>query len=320
VFLLQALGVHGAVGHFRLQLPRGPFLFESPTDRTLRVGETSFLNVVATGYLRSDPPAGRWLDYQWLHDGRALPGENFASLLLSRVDVSSAGAYQVVVSDSEGSVTSAVARVVVSDHEMPPVLLSDCARGGIGGATQPPCWTLHGERGRYYVIESSSNLVDWAWQPVVAEGPLPDERFSPGAYEPVRAAAHVLLAEGSFAFRPASVDRSLFLRARRVQPLDEGRLALLWIVDLAKEELARALLPSSAPSDGYSLPDVEPLVPRVVSRVGFSGDNDCHGAVVLGGLAAPTTWPCVPLTLESALDPYWSTAPRPVWNARGSSH
>ena len=316
-FILQAIGGPGARGHFRLRMPGGPLVFESPTDRTLRVGETSFLNVVATGDLEDGLFPYHRLAYQWFQEGRPLEGENFASLLLSKVDASSVGAYQVVVSDSEGSVTSAVARVTVSQTEVPPVLLAGCESDGTRGDSRNPCWTLLGERGRYYVIESSSNLVDWTSQPVEARGVLPVERYVSSAVKEREEVSHVLLARGSFAFQPRSSARTLFLRARRIQPLEEARVALFWIVDLAKEEFGRAMVSRSSLTYAPSAADISPLVSPAIVRAAFQGPTECLvTGVVLGTLGSPTLWPCVPLTPEALGDPYWMLAPFPVWNAR----
>jgi hypothetical protein len=53
------------------------------------------------------------LSYQWLYKGKAIGGAKGASLTFSKVELSDAGAYSVVVSNNGGSVTSAAATLTV---------------------------------------------------------------------------------------------------------------------------------------------------------------------------------------------------------------
>lgn len=76
-----------------------------PQSRDAVVGEQVVFAVDATGV---GP-----LSYQWLKNGEPLAGETKRSLVLNSVELTFAGAYTVVVSDSAGSVESASALLTV---------------------------------------------------------------------------------------------------------------------------------------------------------------------------------------------------------------
>jgi hypothetical protein len=88
-----------------------------PASYTSLVGVTTTLSVAATG---TGP-----LTYQWRKGGVDLPGQTGPSLVLSPVQVSDAGSYDVVVGNIVNSVTSAAAKVLVQDPPVLGVSLSD---------------------------------------------------------------------------------------------------------------------------------------------------------------------------------------------------
>ena len=68
--------------------------------------------------------------YQWQHSGTNLPGATNAVLTLSNISTNDAGDYQVVITNSFGSITSAVATLTVLQ---PPVITRQPQESG-GGA------------------------------------------------------------------------------------------------------------------------------------------------------------------------------------------
>lgn len=77
----------------------------APAGGTFRVGQSATLSVKASG---AAP-----LQYTWFKDGRLIPGETTANLVLTNLTVASAGGYHVVVSARGGTVVSPSATVVV---------------------------------------------------------------------------------------------------------------------------------------------------------------------------------------------------------------
>lgn len=123
-----------------------PGLMVEPEDVRQSLGGTAILTATASG--RPTPA------YQWYQDGAAVPGGTNPSLRLDSLTAAHAGAYQLVVRNTEGSATSRVAQVVVL---LPPTLLrpipnrtaldGDTVQLSVEAAGTPPLsfeWTFNG--------------------------------------------------------------------------------------------------------------------------------------------------------------------------------
>ena len=92
---------------------RDPFIISQPISQSANAGQTAFFSVGAGG----TPP----LSFQWLKNGVALSdggnisGAQTGGLTLSNVLGGDAGAYSVIVSNDNSSVTSQVATLIVRD-------------------------------------------------------------------------------------------------------------------------------------------------------------------------------------------------------------
>jgi hypothetical protein len=86
-------------------MPVAPFLVTSPVGFRVTSGASATLSAVAAG---SGP-----LSYQWEFNGTNLVGATSSSLTLTNARPSQSGGYSVVVTNSVGSVTSAVAQVSI---------------------------------------------------------------------------------------------------------------------------------------------------------------------------------------------------------------
>ena len=82
-----------------------PVIVSQPASQVVFVGNTVTFSVTANGV---PPPS-----YQWLKDGAPISGATAASLVLTNVQLSSAGTYSVIVSNPSGSVTSNAATLTV---------------------------------------------------------------------------------------------------------------------------------------------------------------------------------------------------------------
>jgi hypothetical protein len=91
-----------------------PVVTRAPSSVTLLAGGTTSLSVTYTG-----TPAPT---FQWYQDGAAIAGATSATLTLTNVTASTAGAYTVKLTNSLGSVTSAVATVTVTQASVAPSL------------------------------------------------------------------------------------------------------------------------------------------------------------------------------------------------------
>jgi hypothetical protein len=92
-----------------------PAITTQPATQTKAVGQSVTFSVVARG---SPAPA-----YQWRKDGVNIIGEASPSYTIASVALTDAGAYDVVVTNSQGSVTSNTATLMVTTgcpHAPPP--------------------------------------------------------------------------------------------------------------------------------------------------------------------------------------------------------
>ncbi|BET67442.1 hypothetical protein ASA1KI_23600 [Opitutales bacterium ASA1] len=88
-------------------VPEAPTILAQPAGAARLVGQSLSLSVSAIGY----PTVG----YQWTRDGNPVPGATSATFSVPSATLAHAGVYRVVVSNTEGAVTSDAAIVAVYD-------------------------------------------------------------------------------------------------------------------------------------------------------------------------------------------------------------
>jgi hypothetical protein len=135
-----------------------------PATRTNSAGTMVTFNVTALG---SPPPSYRWLkDGVVLGDGGNVAGAGTSTLTLNNVLAGDAGDYSANVSNASGSVTSAVAALVVVD----PVLISQPIAKGLHAYYPPIARTicLRGSVATHY--SSSLGRANCAKSIVTLEG------------------------------------------------------------------------------------------------------------------------------------------------------
>jgi hypothetical protein len=98
VSFYQLSATHGAA-------PSPPSITMQPTSKSVNEGATTSFSVVATG---TTP-----LSFQWRKDALVLPNATNSVLTMSNAGMNDGGFYRVVVSNSQGSVTSAPATLTV---------------------------------------------------------------------------------------------------------------------------------------------------------------------------------------------------------------
>ena len=146
---IQFFGVHPTQQvTFQLVATNPPVILDPPTDQTVFPGGSALFAVLATGL---SP-----LSYQWRLDGTDLPGATNLMLALDYVTPDQAGAYSVAVSNSTGVIVAGPASLVINSNPISPLL-----GAGTRGGSNAFAFTVAGEAGRYYRIESSTNLLDW---------------------------------------------------------------------------------------------------------------------------------------------------------------
>lgn len=120
-----------------------PSITTQPQSKTVTNGGSTTLNVAATG---TAP-----LSYRWRLNGNPLPGATNSTLTLNSITTNQAGGYAVVVTNSAGSVTSAVATLTVL---LPPVI-----------TTQPQSQSVTvGANVNFSVAASGTSPLSYQWR------------------------------------------------------------------------------------------------------------------------------------------------------------
>ncbi len=125
------------------------FITTQPQSVAAMEGQTATFTVTASG-----TPS---LSYQWYFNGAPMGSGSYSSTLsVSGAGTNNAGSYAVVVNNSYGSVTSAVATLTVTN----PVINLSLSGGG-GRSSTGFTFRASIPAGSTYVVVASTNLVDW---------------------------------------------------------------------------------------------------------------------------------------------------------------
>jgi Lamin Tail Domain/CotH kinase protein/Immunoglobulin domain/Bacterial TSP3 repeat len=128
----------------RANLPAGlPSITDSPLDRVAPTNGTATFSVSVCG----TPP----FTYQWLRNESPLPGATNAVLTLFNLTLANAGQYRAVISNNGGSITSAVAMLVV---QLPPTIQS-----------QPqPVTAIRDQSATFSVVAGGTPPLSYQWR------------------------------------------------------------------------------------------------------------------------------------------------------------
>jgi len=127
-----------------------PLISIQPASQSVAPGGRASFSVSAVG----NAP----LMYQWQFDGTNLPAATNTNLVFNAVATSNAGNYDVIITNTSGSITSAVVALNVLGV---PVSFAT-SPGGIGFNNGQFYLSLSGLTGQgAVVIEASSNLTEW---------------------------------------------------------------------------------------------------------------------------------------------------------------
>jgi hypothetical protein len=124
----------------------GPAILNKLTNNVVVAGQTAKFNVIATG---TGP-----LKYQWKFNGAPLPGQTNSTLTLNNVTTGQTGAYSANVSNAAGSMDSPSASLIVYSSAAATLTSPASANGQFN-------FDVSGVPGWSYVVQASTNLVDW---------------------------------------------------------------------------------------------------------------------------------------------------------------
>ncbi|MDC0325232.1 DUF5050 domain-containing protein [bacterium] len=128
-----------------------PNIISQPQSTTVATGDSLTLSVEVEG--------GGDFSYQWAHNGKEIPGANTAFLELDNLQVTDAGAYNVVVSNAAGSVVSSmgILQVTAPAEELPPTVINSISvlpNGSVRMLFSNPSLSQ-------IQVEVSNDLVSW---------------------------------------------------------------------------------------------------------------------------------------------------------------
>ena len=119
-----------------------PVITAQPADQVVATGASASFTVVATG------PAP--LSYQWRRNGTPIGGATNATFTVASVQSSDLGNYDVVVTNSKGSVTSATARLALRVSRLTSVAIRSVA--GTGDQTLIVGFAINGSAAKQMLI------------------------------------------------------------------------------------------------------------------------------------------------------------------------
>jgi hypothetical protein len=138
-------GIASGSDIYVIGIAAGPVLVNQPTNQIVQAGSNVVFNVVANG---QQP-----LAYQWLFNSNPIAIATNVSLSLTNVQLSNAGYYSVVITNSGGSVTSSNAFLTVV---APPTMALQFSAGY-------PSLNLNGMLSNNFVVQYSTNLTGTNW-------------------------------------------------------------------------------------------------------------------------------------------------------------
>ncbi|HXC98510.1 MAG TPA: immunoglobulin domain-containing protein, partial [Verrucomicrobiae bacterium] len=143
--------------------PTAPFIVAQPQNLAVATGADATFTVFAGGSAS--------LGYQWyFNTNTPVPNATNSILTLSDVQATNIGAYSVVITNLAGSIASTNVSLVVNSTT--PAMPQVSNPGYINGIFS---LTVNGDSGHDYLIQASTNLVDWT---TIYTNPLPALPFT----------------------------------------------------------------------------------------------------------------------------------------------
>jgi hypothetical protein len=152
-YQIQLIGNSTGTATVHLVATNTPVIIRQPRSQTVSSNDCVTFYVVYAGQNQASNT------FQWQLNGNDLPGETTPILSLTNIDGSQAGAYTVIVGNTAGFTVSDPAILKVSQSNYPVRLAP------LGIVSNLFVFSVTGELGRSYTLQSSANLVNWAVEP-----------------------------------------------------------------------------------------------------------------------------------------------------------
>jgi hypothetical protein len=159
-YQFRVAGGWGGPFSLKLLATNPPVFLKQPTDCVVSALGSAFFTALAAGP-RGGTLFNRAMNYQWLSNGIPIPDETGASLLVHEATTNKIANYSVIASNAGGITVSAAATFSIIDTNPTPEI-SAVKSSNLGQAA----FTLTGEVGRWYQVESTQNWSNWpSWYP-----------------------------------------------------------------------------------------------------------------------------------------------------------
>ena len=149
-YQIQLIGSSSASYTIRLLATNTPIIITPPRSQTVFSNSSALLYVLVAGV------SPNTFTYQWQFNGNPMTNQTAPMLALSNIDGTMAGNYSVLVSNSAGAVVSQAAMLAL--HQPSSVI----SLSPLGMISNNFMFSLSGENGMNYRIQSSTDLVNWA--------------------------------------------------------------------------------------------------------------------------------------------------------------
>ena len=128
--------------------PTAPFVVSQPLNVTVSAGQSATFAVVAGGSAN--------LVYQWyFNTNTPVDGATNSTLTINSVQATNVGVYSVIITNGAGTIASTNAVLATATVASGPQLSNVSLSGGVFSMT------VNGSSGVDYVVQASTNLVDW---------------------------------------------------------------------------------------------------------------------------------------------------------------
>ena len=154
-YQFRVAGGWGQAFTLRLTATNSPVFVIQPQDRVVSPYGSAFFSALA-GKLPPGSSPHPTNNYQWKFNGLPIPGATVPTLVIHGITTNHVGSYSVTASNAGGMTESAAAMLTITDTNPVPRL---AALRPSAPALLP--FTLTGEGGRWYRIESSQDVTNW---------------------------------------------------------------------------------------------------------------------------------------------------------------
>jgi hypothetical protein len=264
-----------------------PTFTTTPTPQTVIAGQPAAFTALATG---TDP-----IGYTWLRNGTPVSGAALPTLSFPTASTNDAGAYQVIASNSAGSVTSAPVTLTVL---LPPTFAT----------TPTPQTVVAGQPAVFTALATGTDPIGYTWLrdgTPVSGAALPTLNF-PAASTNDAGAYQVIASNSAGSITSAPVTLTVlvpptFTTTPTPQTVVAGQPAVFTALATGTDPIGYTWLRNGSPVSGAALP-------MLIFPTASTNDAGAYQVIASNSAGSVTS---APVTLTVLVPPTFTTAPTP---------